>query len=164
MLLACLESAASHNSGLAGSPASKCLPDGSPPWCFSLVYMAELARHADVGSHQSSISIGIRAPALVSHGYPIIDAMFWQASTSLDYDIESASGLVDSEVLTPFQMLRACRPSAAVAEQAETLMAITPPVEQLRTALAFCQSLGPGMAEEGGWSVALPPAVASMYA
>lgn len=87
-----------------------------------------------------------------------------QASTSLDCDIESASVSVDPEVLTPFQMLRACRPSAAVAEQAETLMASTPPVEQLRTALAFCQSLGPGMAEEGGWSVALPPAVASMYA
>ena len=94
----------------------------------------------------------------------LIDAMFRQANTSMDYDIESTSVHVDPRVLMPFQMLRARRPSDAVAEQAETLMAITPLAEQLRTALAFCQSLRPGMAEEGGWSVALPPAVASMYA
>lgn len=82
----------------------------------------------------------------------------------MDYDVESTSVHVDPRVLMPFQMLRACRPSAAIAEQAETLMAITPPAEQLRSAMAFCQSLSPGMAEEGGWSAALPPAVASMYA
>ena len=126
--------------------------------------MTKHARHTVVGSHQSPMSICSRAPAVDLHGYPLIDAMFWQASTSLDYDVESTSETVDPEILKPFQMLRACRPSAAIAEQAETLMAITPPAERLETALAFCKSLGPGMAEGGGWNAAFPPAIAMMYA